>query len=52
MEKMKDEEIRDNLLWLMRAGGEEQKKYYLNYEIGAKRLATDIYRFVLAPLGW
>jgi len=49
---MKDEEIRDNLLWLMRAGGEEQKKYYLKFSGGAELLATDIYRFVLAPRGW
>jgi len=49
---MKDEEIRDTLLRLIRSGGEKQKKYYLRFSGGAELLATDIYRFVLAPLGW
>ena len=46
--KRTDKEI---LLELMR-DPEKQRKYYLRFKGGADLLAADIYREILAPLGW
>lgn len=49
---MEDEEIRKNLIWLMKAGETKQEKYYPKKNNGANRLAEDIYEYILTPMGW
>jgi len=49
--ELDNQTIRENLIWLMRAGTKEQNKYYLNFKGGAQRLAAAIYEYVLPTIG-